>query len=691
MMLPAKEVVIKEINIINFGKLENLVIKPVDGVNVIYGENESGKSTIQLFLKAMFFGMPTRKKSGETIKERERAIPWSGGKAEGILTLGVNGREIEIRRRFGKTSAGDRFEVCDAISGQTLDEYTEDTLGESLLGISEGLFEKTLWICQSGAFMGGRDDDLSKRLFNLQTGGDETVSVLAALAKVEAERRSLEAKDKRNLKGKLDILKERLEKCKTERFNLSTQLAQTESTKRQLLEAKAELEKTGATINALEEEYKKSIEKERNFAIRGRLSQIDECDKKLNLIYNNNSYLKGKNLTEAMVIEAVDLERQISVMESEFALIAKDAGGEEVLVDGQQRGSIVTGAGAGITLIGLVGAIAFGVSAMFAAMTIFLALLLCGIVAYATGIKISANAKQLINKARMMQADADDTRRKLETEIRAKGDELRELLYPFGVSDASALSALYTSCTGMTESIESLKSARLAFLGDDTYEELSKMAQTDAEEEIRSVTELDELLKNHRKLQMELLDKVRTLDGKMAYEVKIKTLPSDIDTEIAGINAEISKCQRRLLVLTETEKAIKEAGESWKAGNLPQLSEKVNKFIGILTNNKYTGTRVNDDYRVRINAGSDLFDAEYLSYGTYEQMYLALRLSIAELLCRGRIFFLDDIMTSYDDERTKAALALFDSLAAQWQVFLFTCRSGDKDKATLLGANIINI
>ncbi len=690
-MLPAKEIIIKEINIIRFGKLRDLVIKPADGINVIYGENESGKSTIQLFLKAMLFGMATRKKSGEALKERDRAIPWSGGKAEGVLILCINGRDIEIRRKFGKTSAGDKFEVCDAVSGQVLDDYTEDTLGESLLGVSEGLFEKTLWISQSGAFMGGKDDDLSKRLLNLQTGGDETVSVSAALTKIETEKRSIEAKDKRNLKGKLDILKERLNKCRAERYDLSTQLAQTESTKQQLIAAKSELEKTEANILALEEEHKKSFDKERTFAIRGRLSQIDECDKKLNLIYNNSSYQKGKDLTGTKVKEAAELERKISVMESELAAFTADKDAEDEFVDKQQKGSIITGVGAGLILMGLVGAIAFGVSAMFVAMGIFLVLFICGIIALITGIKLSEVAKQMMRKARMEWSDADNIRRKLETEIRAKGDKLKEILSSFGVADVSALSDLYTSCVGMAESIESLKSAKLTFLGDDTYEELSKMADIKTDEETRPVAEIDELLKNQRNLQIELLTKVRDLDSKMAYDVKIKALPSDIDTEIAGINAEISKYQRRLLVLSEAEKSIKEAGETWKSGNLPQLSEKVNKFIGVLTNNKYMGTRVTDDYRVRINSGSDLFDAEYLSYGTYEQMYLALRLSIAELLCRGRIFFLDDILTSYDDERTEAALRLLGSLTADWQVFLFTCRGSDKEKATQFGANIINI
>lgn len=690
-MLPAKDVVIKEINIVKFGKIESLVIKPTDGINVVCGKNESGKSTIQLFLKAMLYGLPTRKKSGEALKERDRAIPWSGGKAEGVLTICTGGRDIEIRRSFGKTSAGDRFEVCDALSGQKIDGYQADNIGEKLLGVSESLFEKTLWIRQSGVFMGGKDDDLSKRLLNLQSGGDETVSVSAALAKIEAERRSIEAKDKRNIKGKLDILQERLAALKIERYDLSTQLAQTESTKQQLIATKAELEKTKTDIAALEEEYNKSLDRERAFATRGRLSQIDECDKKLNSIYNNNDYQKGKDLKDEDVKVAAELERDVLRLESELSFFGNDEVDEDALFAKRQKGGVTTGAGAVLAALGFVGTVAFGIAGLLPAMVIFLMLLICGICALVYGIRLTASSKNMIKKYRCEQSHTADMRQKKDAELRAKKVELEKILAGFGVPDVSGLSGLYAACAGMRESIDSLKAAKLTFLGDETYEELRKKADADTEGELRTVAELDELLRIGRGRQMELLTRVKSLDSKMAYEVKIKALPSDVDTEIASINTEISKYRRRLLVLAEAESAIKEAGEIWKSGSLPQLSENLNKIIGILTENKYTGTRISDEYRVRVCADSDLFDAEYLSYGTYEQMYLALRLSIAKLLCEGRILFLDDILIAYDDERTNAALGLFGELAQEWQIFLFTCRGGDKDKAMQLGAHTINI
>ena len=45
-----------EINIKCFGRLKDFALKPGDGVNIIYGKNESGKSTVMAFIKAMFYG-----------------------------------------------------------------------------------------------------------------------------------------------------------------------------------------------------------------------------------------------------------------------------------------------------------------------------------------------------------------------------------------------------------------------------------------------------------------------------------------------------------------------------------------------------------------------------------------------------------------------------------------------------------
>ena len=135
-----KRIVITGAEITAFGRLKNFKINLSDGLNVICGLNEAGKSTLLLFIKAMLYGMPGRRRSGELLKDRERAVPWGEKSASGVIFLRVDGRNTEIRRKFGKTAAGDRIDAADAESGDPIPELCVSNVGEVLLGVPEALW-----------------------------------------------------------------------------------------------------------------------------------------------------------------------------------------------------------------------------------------------------------------------------------------------------------------------------------------------------------------------------------------------------------------------------------------------------------------------------------------------------------------------------------------------------------------------
>lgn len=684
-------VIIKEIKIIKFGKLKDVTINLSENLNVIYGKNESGKSTIQLFLKAMLYGLAARKKNGDLLKERDRAVPWLEKRAEGILKLMVNDREIEIHRSFGRTAAGDRLQVCDTLSGQEIPEYKSENIGEILFDMSVEVFEKTLFIKQNGVFMGGRDDELSGRLINLQTSGDEMVSVSSALELVEAKRRAIKARDARNSKGRLNILQDRLEQCKRQKYDLSTQLAQTEQSRKRLTAAKEELEKTGIDIDRLEAEYKNSIEQGRTLAVRQRLLQIDECDKKLNLIYNNKEYKSSDGLTEDIVAKAAEIERKLNDARAEDADRA-DTDEKQRISAKQQRANMLLGAGVAVSVISIVCTIVcaavlkiIGISLVFAALT------LVGLGMFFAGNNVIKSCRNILHSLEDKIRQAELLEREKKDREKALERELEELLSRFEVSSSAELARLCTSGAGLRASARSLEEARLGFLGDDSYEDLKKAVGNVFDDKCREADEIEAELKEKRQLQMNLTAEIKAIDSKMAYEVKITQIPSDIDTEINSIKDEIKACERQLMVLSEAESAIKEAGESWRAEALPKLNERVTDILGRLTGKNSDSIRVSEDYKMRITSEEGLFDAEYASVGAYEQLYLALRIAVAELIAKQKILFLDDILTAYDDERALSALTLLFDLSHSWQTFLFTCHMADKTKAEELGAHIISL
>lgn len=160
---------ITEIYIKSFGKLRGVKITPVDGVNIIYGENEAGKSTVMAFVLAMLYGVG----KGE---QRHRYDPWSGGRMSGVLSLEYDGREYVLTRQFGVTKAADKTELWCKTSGEMVELGQNEEPGKRLMGINRESFVNTVFIGQAGAPINGSNHEILARLTNLATAGDETAS-----------------------------------------------------------------------------------------------------------------------------------------------------------------------------------------------------------------------------------------------------------------------------------------------------------------------------------------------------------------------------------------------------------------------------------------------------------------------------------------------------------------------------------
>ncbi len=91
---------ITEIQIKNFGKLHNINVRPLPGLNVIYGENETGKSTMQQFITGMLFGMEKQEKTGKN-DSYQQYEPWNSSSFyAGAMKFTVGGKPFFLERNF---------------------------------------------------------------------------------------------------------------------------------------------------------------------------------------------------------------------------------------------------------------------------------------------------------------------------------------------------------------------------------------------------------------------------------------------------------------------------------------------------------------------------------------------------------------------------------------------------------------
>ena len=99
-----------QLNVSEFGCMRDRKVEPEGALNIIYGENESGKSTLLLFIKFMLYG-PTRRSA--TNSERERSVSWSGHRAAGSMTFTHGGKTYRIERSFNESGRGGMRIVVD--------------------------------------------------------------------------------------------------------------------------------------------------------------------------------------------------------------------------------------------------------------------------------------------------------------------------------------------------------------------------------------------------------------------------------------------------------------------------------------------------------------------------------------------------------------------------------------------------
>ena len=177
---------IDRIEIISFGKFKNKNIDFTKGLNIICGDNESGKSTIINFIYAIIFGFGESRTKALSL--REKYTPWDGGVCEGkILVTTDDQKHISIYRKAGSVKKYDVLHIHDTDTGEELSLSPEE-----IVGVSADTFLKTLCVRQLSVSLDGTNDEISQKLSNIASSGDESVSYGKAQKILDSIRREIQ-------------------------------------------------------------------------------------------------------------------------------------------------------------------------------------------------------------------------------------------------------------------------------------------------------------------------------------------------------------------------------------------------------------------------------------------------------------------------------------------------------------------
>lgn len=687
---------IKRIRINGFGKFENTELEFSDGLNIIYGENESGKSTLQMFIKAMFYGLKGGRATASGIPSQiNRYRPWHTDDYGGVLEYQLeDGKWYRLERNFDKNTATIYDSNFNDISSLFEAQRNKIPLfAEEHLGLTEESFEKTIFIKQMDLRLDGKENsELLTRLSNISTTGSEDVSFdIAERVLKENIKKCLGTG--RTTAQPIDKIEAALEELREERDEVSQKreeglrnqqrLQELEEEKARRQVEKEYLNRVGRLI-----EEKKKIEEKKEI-----LGELAKAKEKISHWQKESDKLRQELLAGA------ELRHQD---ERGKASPARREGRANSFRGSFLRWTMaimaIVASGAAITaLFNLwLENLAFG--AVAAGIIVILALLL-----------LKNRWSEIFGFSREKTGSSSTD---IETEEDTYYEEKLKQLDNMNMQLKDCFSSASMACGRLISTTEEIHTEEISitnwldihkkrFLIDitSTYNEFAfqKMEldffHIDNLEQIFQEGNLEWLEDSWRYSIDKNEDELLELDLK-TREYQLLTRDSEeeedrlqaIDEELAELLEEKEELQIKGQALTIALETLQEAAEEMRNSYTVELNNRIGSLVSNITSARYSDFRIDDNLRpMTINPeNNEVVNALLLSAGTVDQVYLAVRLAASEILMEGKEklpLLLDEIFAQFDDERVKSALEFFYKNYSGRQILLFTCKEREVELA----------
>ena len=639
---------IENIKVNSFGKLKNKEINLSNGINLIYGKNEAGKSTLLKFIQNIFYGTSKNKK-GKAFSDFDLYKPWDDEEFSGKITYKLDsGEKYEVFREFGKKNPKIYNEQLEDITKNfNINKNTGSEFFYEQTNVDEFMFLSSIVSMQQEVKLNMQDQNVFvQKIANLASTGDDSVSYKKAIDRLNKKQLDEIGTD-RSLGKPINVAKNEIteyeEKIKNlEKLNIN----------------KFDIEKKEAEIS-------NRIEKNR---IKSRfIKELQEIkkDEKLELEkLNFKQQLKEKNTNQIK-----DLEKELNELNIEINKNNETTSKEKNI--SIKLYLILT------FLSAILGVIAFAMLNNILIVPIFG--IICAVI---WAIYFVCKNKEN-NKIKMEETNIQKINNTIKEKINTIENKI-DLIKKNNVE----LDAEIKELNNKIDMELDLKKENLKtkYFGQINLEEINKMYET--ENIVNELNINEEIIhKDELNLNMISLEKKQTLE-KLEELVNIKE-----KLDIAKENYEELKIQNEKI--NKAKEFIKIAYEKMKNNVTPKFTENLSKIIEKISDGKYSKVYINDEAGMIVGLpNGEYVDAEKLSTGTIEQLYLSLRLSMAKEISNENMpIILDEAFAYYDDERLKNTLKFLRENYTENQIFIFTCTKREEKILNELNMqyNLINL
>ncbi len=673
-----------------FGSLEHRTLTLDPGLNIIEAPNEWGKSTWCAFLINMFYGIDTRARTtGTILADKERYAPWSGSPMTGRIDLNWNGRDITIERSTKGRVIFGNFRAYETETGLDVPELNGLNCGLMLLGVERSVFVRAGFLKQSDLPV-SQDESLRRRLNNLVTTGDES----GAGDKLGEQLKNLKNKCRHNRTGLLPQAEMERDNLKNQLSNLhglQNKMAEIRTKQARLESIMAELDNHAAALRyaAAEEDVRRVERAEEELAAgKERLAAMmavcealpprEEAERKLHSARNLAEQQRSLEMEERM-LPLLPEKPAIPAHYQGVEAAEADARQNDALERSKKKNGLILGIFIALAVAALVAGLLMPELLMYlgigAAALVVIAMVICilrtnkirkellvlydrhpGIAPGGWVAEAQRHADALEHyealraNAETLRGDLDSRKTALQAEIQALtgGEPLREA---------------QTRWAGAAASWDALADARRELQHLDSHAAALRSMKRVAEPPKRpdSLTYSEEdtarLLADGREKQRRLHTELGECQG------RAETLGSEerIRSRLETLNRRIERLEDTWYALELAQDALRDATNSLQRRFAPRISKRAQELFGKLTAQRYQRLTLGEDLSLSVSAQDEdtLHGAQWRSDGTADQLYLALRLAVAEELTPEAPLVLDDAFVRFDRARLTAAMDIW--------------------------------
>ena len=608
---------INNLKINGFGKLKDKEIEFSNGINIVYGENEAGKSSMLKFITSMFYGA-SKNKNGKEISDFDKYKPWQTEEFSGKIEYQLdNGESFEVFREFKKKNAIIYNSKKEDISKKfKIDKTKGIEFFEEQTGIDEETFYNTAITEQEGIKLSrSSQNSIVQKISNLVSSGDDNISYKKSLEKI-SKRQNEEVGTERTSQRPIN--------------NVETKI-------RKLLDQKRNLELYRENI------YDNSIEKEQL-----KLEEKDEETKKEFLKEIKNK-LDNNRVKSAEINFNRNLESDYSEKINELNKKIEGAQINDSIERLDNKGYYIIAAIFIITFIVLMfinGAKLINLVALLPLIFVFYKKKLDADKIKEKESNRDLNKEKIIHEIEVLKQNQEIQRKEAEEKQERLSNDIEK--------EKNELIEKYTKFLDLGFMEENL---------DKNYDEI-----------LREIERKDNRL-NTIKFRLHTMETTENDISKKLEDLAI------IEEELQDAEDEKTELMSLNNSYNIAKECLERAYEQVKESISPRFTENLCDIISKISNGRYQNIVFSDSEGLRVElANGNYVPVSRLSVGTIDQMYISLRLSaLNEITEETMPIILDEAFAYFDDDRLENIFQYLNTNFKDNQIIIFTCSNREKE------------